>query len=71
MPMKQRPAWPVRGTPGGWRDVWDDPDAVAAAQEQAARGAAVTEQIVADWRAASAARTARPTVRADRKLPEE
>jgi hypothetical protein len=21
-----RPAFPVRGVPGGWRDVWDPPD---------------------------------------------
>jgi hypothetical protein len=20
------PSFPVRGTPGGWRDCWDDPD---------------------------------------------
>jgi hypothetical protein len=69
MPTKQVLAWPVRGTPGGWIDDWDDPDAVAAAQEQAARGAAVIERIAAEWRAASAARTARPAVRADRQRP--
>jgi hypothetical protein len=71
MPTKQLPALPVHGTPGGWNDFWDDSDAVAAAQEQAARGAAVTERIVEEWRAASAARTARTVVGADRKPPAE
>jgi hypothetical protein len=71
MPTKQAPAWPVRGTPGGWRDIWDDPDAVAAAQDQAARGAAVTERFAEEWRAASAARAARPAVGANPRPPEE
>jgi hypothetical protein len=56
MPTKQLPALPVHGTPGGWNDFWDDSDAVAAAQEQAARGVA---------------RTARTVVGADRKPPAE
>ena len=28
---------PVRGTPGGWRDRWDDPDATAAVRAAAER----------------------------------
>jgi hypothetical protein len=71
MPTKHRPAWPVNGTPGGWRDIGDDPDAVAVSHDQAARGAAVTERFAEPWRAASAARVARPVVGADRKPPGE
>jgi hypothetical protein len=32
-PGDDRP-FPVRGTPGGYRDIWDDPDDAAALRQQ-------------------------------------
>jgi hypothetical protein len=59
MPATQRPAWPVRGTPGGWSDAWDGPDPVAAAHDQAERSAAERAPVADAWRAATDARAAR------------
>jgi hypothetical protein len=73
MPAKQMPEWPVRGTPGGYHDLWDDPDPVAAAHDQMARVAGETDAVADVWRAARAARTGirqeRSAAEADRKPP--
>jgi hypothetical protein len=42
MPGKPEPDFPVRGTPGGWKDAWDSPDdadKLRAQVEEAARQA--------------------------------
>lgn len=42
-----RPAFPVRGTPGGWRDWWEEPDAeelAALRQREGEAAAAPTER---------------------------
>ena len=74
MPAKQMPEWPIRGTPGGWIDDWDDPDPVAAAQDQAERAAAERGALAEVWRAASTARSGGKTDRsaadADAKSPD-
>ena len=64
MPAKQVPDWPVRGTPGGYHDVWDDPDPAATARDQAARVVRATDPLVATWRAESAHRAARTEAKA-------
>lgn len=32
---KRETTFPVRGTPGGWRDPWDDPDDTGELRERA------------------------------------
>jgi hypothetical protein len=58
MPAGVRPSddvpFPVRGTPGGYRDVWDDADDAAAMREQledaARRSVERARTIGAQWR---------------------
>jgi len=45
-----RPALPTRGTPGGWRDWWEDPDDHASLREQLAAFDAQTDAVAAAWR---------------------
>jgi len=63
MPAKQLPDWPVRGMPGGYHDVWDDPDPATTARDQAARVASEVDPIAEAWRAESAHRAARAAAR--------
>jgi hypothetical protein len=63
MSAKQPPDWPVRGMPGGYQDVWDDPDPVTTARDQAAHVVRDTAPLVAAWRAESADRAARAEAR--------
>jgi hypothetical protein len=41
---KREHTFPVRGVPGGWRDVWDDPDDAAELRERARLADELTEQ---------------------------
>jgi hypothetical protein len=63
MPATQPPDWPVRGMPGGYHDVWDDPDPATMARDQAARIAREVDPIAEAWRAERAHRAARGEVR--------
>jgi hypothetical protein len=56
MPASGRPGddvpFPVRGTPGGYRDVWDDPNDAAAMRQQledAARRSLERAQALGQW----------------------
>ena len=48
------PSFPVRGVPGGWRDVWDDPDDSAELRARAEaterRQLARAERLGVAWR---------------------
>lgn len=57
-------AWPVRGTPGGWRDIWEGEDVDLAAAERARRFAEETARVAQAWRAQP-----KPTTPLRRTLP--
>ena len=62
MPAHDPPlAFPVRGVPGGWRDVWDDLDDSAAlrarAEDAEQRQGRQVERLGAVWRASILAET--------------
>jgi hypothetical protein len=42
-PQKAVP-FPVRGTPGGYRDIWDDPDDAAETRERLENAARLNEE---------------------------
>ncbi|MFN8676116.1 MAG: hypothetical protein U0Z70_07030 [Thermomicrobiales bacterium] len=46
MTGKRETTFPVRGTPGGWRDPWDDPDDAASMRARAIEAERLTDERV-------------------------